>query len=41
MDDQMIFKRYEIKYLLTNEQLLQIDEEMKRHVTADKHGKPF
>lgn len=38
MSDQMIFKRYEIKYLITSEQLALIQEEFKKHMIADEHG---
>lgn len=39
MGDQMVFKRYEIKYLLTKEQRDQIQERMNEHMIADRHGK--
>lgn len=39
MDNQMIFKRYEIKYLLTKEQRDFIREEMKKYMCPDVHGK--
>lgn len=39
MEDQMIFKRYEIKYMISAEQLSLIKEEFKKHMTADVHGK--
>ena len=39
MGDQMIFKRYEIKYMLNEQQLSIIKEAMKKHMEADIHGK--
>ena len=39
MSDQMIFKRYEIKYMLDQQQLSIIKEAMKEHMKADIHGK--
>ena len=39
MGDQMIFKRYEIKYMLNEQQLSIIKEAMKEHLNADIHGK--
>ena len=39
MGDQMIFKRYEIKYMLNEQQLSIIKEAMKEHMEADIHGK--
>jgi hypothetical protein len=39
MKDQMIFKRYELKYLLTSEQRRQIEEAMADHMVADVHGR--
>ncbi|MGN0159945.1 MAG: polyphosphate polymerase domain-containing protein [Lachnospiraceae bacterium] len=39
MNDQMIFKRYELKFLLNKAQLDKIKEAMKDHMAADKHGK--
>lgn len=38
MADQMIFKRYEIKYMITTEQLAVIKEEFEKHMIADEHG---
>lgn len=38
MSDQMIFKRYEIKYMLTKQQLSIIKEAIKEHMEADVHG---
>jgi SPX domain protein involved in polyphosphate accumulation len=39
MGDQMVFKRYELKYMLTKDQRDQIQELMKEHMVADKYGK--
>lgn len=39
MNDQMIFKRYEIKYLLTREQQLRIKDAFTGRMKADVHGK--
>ena len=39
MGDQMIFKRYEMKYLISTEQLEKIKEAFKEHMIADEHGK--
>ena len=39
MSDQMIFKRYEIKYMLNRDQLALLKEEMLKHMIADEHGK--
>lgn len=39
MSDQMIFKRYELKYMLTEQQLSIIKEAMQEHMKADIHGK--
>lgn len=39
MSDQMIFKRYEIKYMLNREQLERIKEGMAGHMIADEHGR--
>lgn len=38
MADQMIFKRYEIKYMITTEQFAIIKEEFEKHMIADEHG---
>lgn len=38
MADQMIFKRHEIKYMITTEQLALIKEEFEKHMIADEHG---
>ena len=38
MADQIIFKRYEIKYIITTEQLERIREEFKAYMIADEHG---
>ena len=38
MKNQMIFKRYEIKYLLTSEQRLSIQEAMKPYMQLDDFG---
>ena len=39
MNNQMTFKRYEIKYLLTTEQMTLLLNEMKLFMNADIHGK--
>ncbi len=39
MGDQMIFKRYEMKYLISTDQLALIKEALKNHMIADVHGK--
>lgn len=39
MADQMIFKRYEIKYMLTKEQKNMLLDVMKEHMIADIHGR--
>lgn len=39
MSEQMIFKRYEMKYMLTKAQRNLIKQEMKKYMTADPHGK--
>lgn len=39
MRNQMVFKRYEIKYLLTKEQVNQVKMRMSRYMNADIHGK--
>ena len=38
MADQMIFKRHEIKYMISTEQLELIKNEFKQHMIADEHG---
>jgi hypothetical protein len=38
MSDQMIFKRYELKYLLSQEQREIIEQSFDGHMTADIHG---
>lgn len=38
MADQMIFKRHEIKYMITTEQLELIKQEFEKHMIADEHG---
>ena len=38
MSDQMIFKRHEIKYLITKEQQLQFKQAFEKHMIADEHG---
>ena len=38
MGDQMIFKRHEIKYMITVEQLELIKKEFEEHMIADEHG---
>lgn len=39
MSDQMIFKRYEIKYMLTRRQQELIKQAMACHMVPDIHGK--
>lgn len=39
MSYQSVFKRYEIKYLVTNEQKEMIMREMQKYMYADKYGK--
>ena len=39
MADQMIFKRYEIKYMMTQEQYLAVVDRMKSEMIADEHGR--
>lgn len=39
MRNQMVFKRYEIKYLLTPEQMERIKERMASHMVGDVHGR--
>ena len=39
MRNQMVFKRYELKYLLTREQAEVIKERMAQHMVADIHGR--
>lgn len=39
MKDQMIFKRYEMKYMLNRMQLEELKKEMEHHMIADEHGK--
>ena len=39
MKDQMIFKRYEMKYMISIEQLALIKEAFKEYMIADVHGK--
>jgi len=36
--DQMIFKRHEIKYMITTDQLELIKKEFEKHMIADEHG---
>lgn len=38
MADQMIFKRHEIKYMISTDQLALIKEEFDKHMIADEHG---
>lgn len=38
MKDQMTFKRYEMKYMLTKEQAEIIKKELDKHMTEDSHG---
>ncbi|MGN0483414.1 MAG: polyphosphate polymerase domain-containing protein [Lachnospiraceae bacterium] len=39
MSEQLIFKRYEIKYKITKKQFARIKEAMKEHMIPDEHGK--
>ena len=39
MSDQIIFRRYEIKYMLTEQQLPIIKEALNKKMEADIHGK--
>jgi SPX domain protein involved in polyphosphate accumulation len=39
MSEQLIFKRYEIKYMITKSQAELIKQAMKEHMIADVHGK--
>lgn len=39
MSDQMIFKRYEIKYMLTREQKQELCRLMEHEMIADEHGR--
>lgn len=39
MNDQMIFKRYELKYMLTQEQKAKIEQLMSSYMGLDPHGK--
>lgn len=39
MNDQMIFKRYEMKYMLNRIQFKELKEEMAHYMIADEHGK--
>lgn len=39
MADQMIFKRYEIKYMLSQEQYVSVLQKMSEHMRADEHGR--
>ena len=39
MGEQLIFKRYEVKYKITKKQLAIIKEAMKEHMIPDEHGK--
>lgn len=39
MADQMIFKRYEMKYMLSKKQYIELQEVMKKYMIADEHGK--
>ena len=39
MKDQMIFKRYEMKYMLNRMQFEELKEEMEQYMIADEHGK--
>lgn len=39
MADQMIFKRHEMKYIITTEQLELLKQAFSEHMIADEHGK--
>ena len=39
MSDQMIFKRYEIKYMLTKQQKIRLCQMMQSVMVADEHGR--
>jgi hypothetical protein len=39
MSEQLIFKRYEIKYMITKPQAELIKQAMKEHMIADEHGR--
>lgn len=39
MADQMVFKRYEFKYMMTEEQQHKLVQEMSAHMEADPHGR--
>ena len=39
MGEQNIFKRYEIKYMLTRSQFEAMDELLREYTVADEHGK--
>jgi len=39
MAEQMIFKRYEMKYMLTRKQFAELQKLMKQYMIADEHGK--
>lgn len=39
MAEQMIFKRYEIKYMLNRKQFAQLKKVMEKYMVADVHGK--
>ena len=39
MKDQMIFKRYEMKYMLNRRQFEELKEELEQYMIADEHGK--
>ncbi len=38
MSNQMIFKRYEVKYMLNRQQYTALRSLMKNYMTADPHG---
>lgn len=38
MADQMIFKRYEMKYVMDSETMMAVEEEMASYMEADPHG---
>ncbi|MCD7835894.1 MAG: polyphosphate polymerase domain-containing protein [Lachnospiraceae bacterium] len=39
MSEQLIFKRHEIKYMITKSQLKAVKEAMEKYMIADEHGK--
>lgn len=39
MSDQMIFKRYELKYLITKSQMMMLKKAFEEHMIEDEHGR--